>query len=258
MVISKKYDHLTVEVYRDRADLGAAAAQQVGETLIGLIREKGEARIVFASAASQNEFLSGLCEYPGIDWSKVTAFHQDEWVGVPMDRDYSFGGFIKRKLFDVVHPGTVCYLDGMAADMAAECDRYGRILTEKPLDIIILGVGENGHIAFNEPHEADFNDPKIMKLITLDERCRQQQKNDFGFASIDDVPRMGVTVTIPVIRKAGHVFVVVPGARKSEAVAAALTGPVSENCPASILRTMDSAALLLDMDAAGQVEELSG
>ena len=248
MPIIKTVDSLQVEVYPNRDEMGKAAAETAAAVLNAAISKKGEARVVFASAVSQSDFLRHLSEMP-IDWTKVTAFHQDEWVGVAMDAEISFCRFMKHYLFDIVHPGTAHYIDGMA-DKDAECERYGKLLTEKPIDLFIVGIGENGHIAFNEPHEADFNDPKVMKVITLDEQCRIQQKNDFKFANIEDVPEYGITVTIPVILSAEHVLVVVPTARKAEAVAATLTGPISEQCPASILRHKTGAILYLDTDAA--------
>jgi len=256
MSVVKMIDNLRVEVHPNRDEMGRAAAIAAAKALNAAIAEKGEARAVFASAASQSDFLRHLCQ-EDIDWSKVTGFHQDEWVGVSMDKEYCFGWFIKKYLFDLVNPGTVHYLDGTAADMEAECARYAELLTEKPVDLIVLGVGENGHIAFNEPHEADFNDPKVMKIMTLDEKCRIQQKNDFKFASMDDVPTNGVTVTIPFIMSVENVITVVPTVRKAEAIAEALTGQIWEKCPASILRQKEGAILYLDTDSASETSILN-
>ena len=256
MPIVKKIDSLHVEVHPNRDEMGKAAATRAADLINRAIKSNGEARVVFASAASQSDFLRHLCDF-AIDWSKVTGFHQDEWVGVSTDKEYCFSWFIRKYLFDIVNPGNVHFLDGMADDMEAECERYARLLTEKPIDLIVLGIGENGHIAFNEPHEADFNDPKIMKIISLDEKCRIQQKNDFKFASMDDVPTHGVTVTIPLIMGALNAITVVPTIRKADAVYDTLTGPIWEKCPASILRRKENAFLYLDTDSASKATVLN-
>jgi len=255
MPIVQLIDSLRVEVYPNRDEMGKAAAVVAADVINNAIAKNGESRVVFASAASQSDFLKHLSGLK-IDWSKVVGFHQDEWVGVSMDKEYCFGRFIKKHLFDIVNVGTAHYLDGMAVDIDLECDRYAKLLAEKPVDLIILGIGENGHIAFNEPHEADFNDPKAMKIITLDEKCRIQQKNDFGFSSIDEVPTNGITVTIPFIMAVKNVITIVPTMRKAEAVANTLGGPISEKCPASILRKKAGATLYLDEDSASDAPEL--
>lgn len=248
-VIHKQYDNLMVEIYENRELMGKAAAEAVAAKICELQKEKDEVRIVFASAPSQKEFLEHLSRNPDIDWKKVVAFNQDEWVGVSLEEDHSFGKFIKEKLYDIVHPGKCYFINGMN-DMEEECERFGKLLTEKKIDIICLGVGENGHIAFNEPHEADFNDPKILKTIKLDERCRIQEFNDFNFASIDDVPTHGVTVTIPTILSVENIYTIVPSKRKAEAIKNALEGEITENCPASVLRRANRATLFMDYDAA--------
>ena len=248
--IVKTVGELRIVMLPDRKSLGAAAANAMGAKMKEIISAKGGVRVVFASAASQMEFLENLILYPGIDWSKVTAFHQDEWVGVSIDKPYNFANFIKRNLYDKVSPGVVHNIDAMA-DVDAECARYTALLKEQPIDIICLGVGENAHIAFNEPHEADFNDPLFMKCITLDERCRIQQKNDFGFDSIDDVPKQGITMTIPALMGCENIYVIVPGPRKAEAIGNSLTKEISEKYPASVLRTSSAATLFLDRDSAG-------
>ena len=252
----KQFDKLKVQVYPNRDEMGKAAAGSVAARIREIIGQKGEIRIVFASAPSQLDFLNYLCEAPGIDWSKVTAFHQDEYMGASMEDEYSFARFIREQVADKVHPGKFHYMNGKNADIEGECKRYAALISEKPIDIVCLGIGENGHIAFNEPHEADFNDPRLVKEIRLDEKCRNQQYHDFGFASLDDVPRYAITMTIPAITGAHHLFCVVPTDRKAEAVKTALTGPVTEKCPSSVLRTHDSAVLFLDRDAAQFVEEL--
>ena len=252
----KKVDLLNVTVSATREDLGKRAALDVSAKIKEIIEQNGSVRIIFASAASQLEFLNHLKTDPDIDWSKVTAFQQDEWAGVPVDDPRSFSRFMREHLFNSVKPGNVFYLDG-SADPDFECERYGALLMQEPIDIIILGIGENGHIAFIEPHEADFSDARMMKKITLDDVCRQQQFHDFGFASIEDVPEYGLTITIPLIMKAAHIFVVVPGQRKALAVKHTLEWEVSERCPATILRTASNATLYLDKDSAALAESLN-
>lgn len=253
MLIEERiYGKMNVKTFDTRDNMGKAAADEMGRVLCNIISQHGQARVIFASAPSQSEFLAHLCKHKDIDWSKVIAFHQDEWVGVPFEKEYSFGNFIKKNLFDVVHPGETHFVNGMV-DMETECDRYAALISEKPIDIICLGIGENGHTAFNEPHEADFNDPKIMKTIALDERCRNQQYNDFGFASLDDVPKHGITVTIPTIMKCKYKYVIVPSARKAEAVRNTLYGEISEKCPASILREADNASMFIEEGSASML-----
>lgn len=249
-VLKRDFDKLHVEVYSNRKELGQAAAKQVAEKIRECIAAKGEARVVFASAPSQLEFLQELVKEEGIDWAKVEAFNQDEYIGATLSDAHSFGKFIKEVLYDKVHPGTIHFIDGTAADVDAECERYASLLQEKEIDIICLGVGENGHVAFNEPHEADFNDPKALKTITLDEKCRVQQFHDFGFRTMADVPDKGVTITIPLIMQAANLYCMVPTERKAEAIKDMLLGPVDEKCPASVLRLHDAAVLYLDCDSA--------
>lgn len=251
-VLERKCDELTVKQYENRDQMGKAAAEAVGAKICELLEQQDEVRIVFACAPSQDEFLYYLCRYEGIDWSRVVAMHQDEWVGVEIDQPHSFAGFLKKYLIDIVHPGKFHLINSLN-DAEAECERYGNLLTEKGIDIICLGVGENGHTAFNEPHEADFNDPKIMKIIQIDERCRQQQFNDFDFETIDDVPTHGITITIPAIMAARNIYCMVPGIRKAEAVHNVLLGEICEQCPSSVLRRAPHATLFLDADSASML-----
>lgn len=249
-VLKRDFDKLHVEVHSNRNELGTAAATQVVEKIKACIATKGEARVIFASAPSQLELLQELRQAEGIDWTKVVAFNQDEYIGASLTDAHSFGKFIKEELYDMVHPGTIHFIDGRAADVDAESERYATLLEEREIDIICLGVGENGHVAFNEPHEADFNDPKVLKTITLDEKCRVQQFHDFGFPTMADVPEKGVTITIPVIMKAANLYCMVPSERKAEAVRELLLGEISEKCPASVLRLHDACVLFLDADSA--------
>jgi glucosamine-6-phosphate deaminase len=230
--------------------MGKAAGQSVAEKMREILRKKQGLSIVFASAPSQNEFLKELSQSPGIDWSKVTTFHLDEYVGLSSEAPESFGHFLWVELFDKVHPGNVYYLNGMAEDLEAECKRYAALLKEHPLDIACIGIGENGHLAFNDPPFADFQDPLLVKIVELDLVSRQQQVRDGCFKSLQEVPKKAITLTIPTILSAKFISCMVPGPTKAEAVKKTLEGSISMSCPASILRTHHEAVLFLDTDSA--------
>ena len=233
-------------MYDTRKAMGAAAGEEASAYLRNLLRTKDEIYMVFAAAPSQNEFLSAVAASDGIDWKRVHALHMDEYIGLPDDAPQRFGNFLMRMIFGRKPFRNVNLMKSEAGD----CARYSSLLKAAPIDIVSLGIGENGHIAFNDPHEARFDDPETVKVTTLDDICRQQQVNDGEFASIDLVPEHALTMTIPALMACMTVVGVVPHERKAEAVRNALTGPVSESCPASILRTHDDAVLFLDKDAA--------
>lgn len=249
-IMSLIVDRLGVEVHVDRLAMGQAAAQQVANLMRSLVASQGSISMVFAAAPSQNEFLMKLSEEEGIDWSRVTAFHLDEYVGLADNAPQRFGDFLKRNIFDKVNFANVHYLNGNAQDLDTECSRYASLLREHPLDIACIGIGENGHIAFNDPHVADFEDPQAVKVVSLDERCRLQQVHDGCFAELDAVPTHALTLTVPAIVTARWVYCMVPGASKQGAVQATLEGPVSTKCPASVLRRHPRATLFLDSESA--------
>ncbi len=229
--------------------MGIAAAEQVGQKVKEIIAEKGSVSMAFAAAPTQDEFLTELCNIRELDWSKVIGFHLDEYIGLPEGAPQSFRRFLDDNIFHKVYPGQVYYLNGNAKDLPSECDRYSRLLKDHPLDIACIGIGENGHIAFNDPHVADFCDPHWVKVVDLDEKCRRQQVNDGCFPGINDVPQNALTLTIPAIMSARYIYCIVPGPSKQEAVKSTLEGPISTDCPASILRTHPSAGLFIDRDA---------
>jgi glucosamine-6-phosphate deaminase len=237
-------------IYPNRAAMGAAAAEAGAEALRDAIRTKGKASAIFASAPSQEEFLQGIAVAQGIDWSKVTAFHLDEYIGLPGNAPQAFAQFLRDRVFDRVRPGTVHYLDGNAPDPEAECARYSKLLSETPPDVAFIGIGENGHIAFNDPHVADFADPASVKVVELDARSREQQVHDGCFATLDVVPHAALTVTVPAIVAAPRLLCMVPGPTKAEAVRNTLRGPIETKCPASILRRHPNATLFIDEQAA--------
>ena len=235
-----------VSVYDSRTAMGAAAAQAVSRHIRALLDRQPKIRMIFAAAPSQNEFLDALVADTSIDFSRIEAFHMDEYVGLPDDAPQGFGNFLRRGLFDRVSFGAVHFLNGNAPDIQAECDRYAALLNEAPIDIVCLGIGENGHIAFNDPAVADLNDPLDVKLVSLDEICRNQQVHDGCFAALDLVPRTALTLTVPRLCRAGAHFCIVPAAAKREAVSRTIFGPITSDCPATALRTCRQARLFLD------------
>lgn len=243
---------MLVRVYKNRSQLGAAAGREAAAAIRALLASKAQVRIVFAAAPSQNEFLAELAAAPDLDWSRITAFHMDEYIGLPEGSPQSFGTFLREALFDKVRPGTVHYLSP-AASPEAECKRYGRLLAEAPIDIVCLGIGENGHLAFNDPPVADFNDPLPVKLVVLDEVCRNQQVHDGCFPSLAEVPQQALTLTIPVLLSAQWLFCMVPGASKRGAVTRTLHESISTACPSTILREHGDCRMFVDTDSFGAV-----
>ena len=243
-------NQLKVKIFRDRKEMGEAAGWAVAEKMREILKSKKPLSMVFASAPSQNEFLEELGQSLGIDWSEVTALHLDEYVGLSSEAPQSFAHFLREKLFEKVHPGRVFYLNGMAGDLEAECQRYVTLLKKHPLDIACIGIGENGHLAFNDPPFADFHDLYLVKIVELDTISRKQQVHDGCFQSLKDVPEKAITLTIPAILSASFIYCMVPGPTKAEAVRRAIQGPISTSCPASILRTHSNAILFLDEDSA--------
>lgn len=253
-VRAMRVDDLDVRVYADRTALGMAAAADVASAVREALAVRGRVRIAFAAAPSQEEFLAALAETPGLDWSRLTAFQLDEYVGLPEEAPQRFGQFLRSRLFDRVRPGEVHLIGATesADQAAAECRRYAALVDAAPLDIVCLGIGENGHLAFNDPPVADFRDPERVKLVELDAACRRQQVNDGCFPSLDQVPTHAITLTIPTLLGGNRLVCVVPGPTKKEAVRRTLSEPVSTACPASILRTHPACTLYLDPESFGE------
>lgn len=244
-----KCDQLIIKKYATRQEMGAAAAADAEKVIAQIIREKGCVNMIFAAAPSQNEMLQNLLNSNCIDWSKVNAMHMDEYVGLPEGSAQSFGAYLNDHIFSNKNFKSVHYIRGAAEDPQAECARYTEILRQHPVDVVCLGIGENGHIAFNDPWVAEFQDEKAVKVVQLDEMCRNQQVNDGCFPAIDDVPTHAITLTIPSLLAAKHLFCVVPAATKAEAVKNTVYGPITEACPASIMRTHGAACLYCDADS---------
>ena len=246
-------DKLSVKVYTTCEEMGKAAAIDVENKIKELLEEKEFINMIFAAAPSQTAFLGELIARDGIEWPRINAFHMDEYIGLPQDAPQGFGNFLKRHLFDSVPFCQVFYMEG-SAPADKECERYATLLVDYPPDIVCLGIGENGHIAFNDPHVADFNDPLYIKVVSLDEICRQQQVNDKCFARIEEVPTHALTLTVPALVLAPYMYCVVPFNSKAQAVYNTIQGEISENCPASILRTKQDAILYLDKDSSALLD----
>jgi glucosamine-6-phosphate deaminase len=229
--------------------MGASAAEDIKARILSLLAEKDTVNMIFAAAPSQNEVLAALAADGDIPWERINAFHMDEYIGLPAGAPQAFGEFLKAHIFGLVPFGSVSLLDVTAADPEAECDRYAALLRDYPADIVVMGIGENGHIAFNDPPVADFSDPKAVKAVALDEVCRNQQVHDGCFARLDDVPTTAITLTVPTLFAGKHLFCIVPASTKARAVYATLCGDIGESCPATILRRHGSAVLYLDGDS---------
>ena len=244
-----KKDLLTVNVYETRAEMGASAAADIKARILALLETKETINMIFAAAPSQNEVLASLALDREIPWERVNAFHMDEYIGLSPDAPQGFGNFLKAHIFGLAPFRSVNYIDIAAEDPEAECARYAALLAQYPTDIVVMGIGENGHIAFNDPPVADFEDPKAVKPVLLDEICRNQQVNDGCFASIGDVPKYAITLTVPTLFAGDHLFCIVPAATKAAAVRATLCGEIGESCPATVLRRHQNAVLYLDGDS---------
>lgn len=243
-------DKLRVKIFENRTLMGEDAALDIKNKIKELLDKKAEINMIFAAAPSQNDVLKSLVEDESIEWNRVNAYHMDEYIGLDKNAPQGFGNFLKDHIFGLVPFKSVNYIDIAALDPEKEADRYAKLLSENPTDIVVMGIGENGHIAFNDPPVADFNDSRLVKPVKLDEICRNQQVNDGCFASIDDVPTHAMTLTVPALMSAPYQFCIVPAPTKANAVYETLNGTVDEHCPASILRMKENAVLYLDADSA--------
>ena len=239
----------SIKVYDAREEMGRNAAEEAGETLRKFIREKKEVNCIFAAAPSQNEFLKYLV-LQEVEWSKVNVFHMDEYIGLEKGDVRSFSSFLIEKIFGKFHFKSVNTINGDAKNINREIERYSNLLNTFPVDITFMGIGENGHIAFNDPHIANFHDVELMKIVDLDLKCRMQQVHDGCFQDIDQVPKYAVTLTIPALMRAEKVFCVVPSETKAEAVKNTIMGEISVKCPATIMRRHFDSTLFLDNDSA--------
>ena len=243
-------DQLPVSVYATNEALGAAAAAEAAEIIRAAVAARGVANIIIATGNSQLTFLAALRALPGVPWAAVNVFHMDEYVNLPPGHAASFPAFLRRHLLDYVQVKEFFPVPGAGTDPAAACREYEAQLRSHPADLCALGIGENGHLAFNDPPFAFFQDPVWVKVIQLDERSRLQQVGEGHFRDLDEVPTHAITVTIPGLLSAKRVLAIVPEARKADAVTQSLTGPITEDCPGSILRRTPQAHLFLDSESA--------
>jgi glucosamine-6-phosphate deaminase len=246
-------DKLTVNIYETRKEMGDAAAADIKACIAKMLSEKAEINMIFAAAPSQNEVLAALANDKEIEWNRVNAYHMDEYIGLDKSAPQGFGNFLKAHIFGIAPFKSVNYIDISATDPEAECARYEALLRENPTDIVVMGIGENGHIAFNDPPVADFNDTKLAKPVKLDEICRNQQVNDGCFAKIEDVPTHAITLTVPALMSAKYNFCIVPAKTKAWAVNETINGTIDEHCPASVLRTKENAVLYIETDSASML-----
>lgn len=252
LVSAFRVDELDVRVFATPAELGEAAAEDAAAAIRAAVDERGQANAMFATGNSQFAFLGALTARTDVPWDRVTGFHMDEYVGMDDTHAASFARYMRERLVEVAHPAVFHYVDG-TSDAAVECARYSALLRAHPLDLCCLGFGENGHLAFNDPPFADFDDPEDVKQIELDDASRRQQVGEGHFPTLDNVPRTALTVTIPALLRARRVLAIVPEARKADAVRRALEEPIATSCPASVLRRIPQATLYLDEASASNI-----
>jgi glucosamine-6-phosphate deaminase len=247
---TRTVDGATVHVLPDVAAMARSAADEALAVMQAAVASRGTVHVMFATGNSQLAFVHALVhETAGVPWADTVVFHMDEYVGVGPDHPAGFQRWIRERIVEPARPKAAFYVEGLG-DAEAKCRRYSDLLRQYPLDLCCLGVGENGHLAFNDPPVADFADRRDVKVVELEAACRVQQVNEGHFPGLDDVPAQAITVTIPALLRAGRVLAVVPEARKAEPVARALTGPVTTACPASALRTIPHATIYLEPDSA--------
>ncbi len=239
-------DLLRVEVHPDRETMGLHAARRASRIIRETAQRKGTVNVMFAAAPSQLDLFAALLADERVPWESINTFHMDEYLGLPADAPQGFGNFLKRELFDQKPFASVHLMPFSAENPEEACRAYAAVLQAYPLDLVCMGIGENGHIAFNDPPDARFDEPETVKVVELEHQCRQQQVNDGCFSSLDEVPTHALTVTIPALMSAPSIVCVVPGPTKSAAVVHMLSNSVTTDCPASILRTHRDAVLYLD------------
>lgn len=240
----------TVHVHADASALARAAADEAAAVLRAAVEARGVAHAMFATGNSQLDFVHELVQAtPGVPWSDAVVFHMDEYVGAGPDHPAGFQRWIRQRITEPARPKAAYYVEGLG-DPAEACARYAALLERYPLDLCCLGIGENGHLAFNDPPVADFADPLDVKVVELDHACRAQQVNEGHFPTLGDVPAEAITVTIPALLRAGRVLAIVPEARKARPVHDALTGPITTACPASALRTSAHVSIHLEPESA--------
>ncbi|MDZ8053542.1 MAG: glucosamine-6-phosphate deaminase [Aulosira sp. ZfuVER01] len=243
-------DKLTVQIYNTEAEMAQDVAEIAQQYLHKLLQQQDSATVLLATGNSQLKFLDALIALGGVDWSRIILFHLDEYLGISSDHSASFRRYLRERVEQRVNPQQFHYLEGDTLQPLAECDRYTKLLQAQPIDLCCLGVGENGHLAFNDPSVADFQDPYRVKLVKLDSVNRQQQVKTGHFPNLESVPQYAFTVTLPLICSAKKIICLAPEKRKANVVKDILQGSINTKCPASILRQQAQAMLFLDINSA--------
>jgi glucosamine-6-phosphate deaminase len=252
-VRSLRVGTLVIEAYKSTEAMGHAAAESAARRLRELAASSETVGVIFATGASQMTTLDALTSIPGLPWDKVVGFHMDEYLGISDQHRASFRRFLRERLTDKVKMRHFYGIDGTAADAGETCWKYAELLRQYRPQLCLLGIGENGHLAFNDPAEADFNDPLDIKIVSLDEQCRQQQVNEGWFASVPEVPKHAITLTIPALLRVPRLIASVPGARKAHIVRRTLTEEISTRCPATIMRNNSNTTIYLDPASAAEL-----
>jgi glucosamine-6-phosphate deaminase len=245
---------LRVEIHPTREAAGAAAAEAAAERLRELQKIRSEIAVIFATGASQFCTLEALTQMPGLPWDRIRGFHMDEYIGIAADHPASFRRYLRERLTSKVAMKEFHEIDGSASDPEKTAADYAARLRAAEPQLCLLGIGENGHLAFNDPPVADFADPLDAKIVPLDDDCKQQQVAEGWFATLADVPQAAITLTIPALMRVPRLIASVPGPRKATIVRRALTEPISAACPATILRTHPAATLYLDANSASELD----
>ena len=246
-------DLLLISIYPTNKDMGMAAAEEAADIMRQAIQARGKANIILATGNSQLSFLEALSAYQDLDWSCVNIFHMDEYVGIPANHPASFPLFLHLHIIDKVKPKRFYPIVGQTGNPEETCRRYEQLLRQNPADLCVLGIGENGHLAFNDPPLARFDEPKWVQIVTLAESCKRQQVGEGHFQSTEDVPSQAISLSIPALLAARRVLAIVPESRKADIVVQTLNSPISPLIPASILRQTSHAHLYLDPDSAARV-----
>jgi glucosamine-6-phosphate deaminase len=247
-------EKLKVEVHASREAAGAAAAKASAEALKKLAASGKNVAVVFATGASQIDALKALTTIPGLPWKQVDGFHMDDYVGLPLDHPASFRAYLEEKLVKRVPMNSFAHIDGLAPDPEQTCRDYAKQLRAANPQLCLLGIGENGHLAFNDPGEADFNDPLDVKIVHLDEPCRRQQADEGWFKSVAEIPKTAITVTMPALFRVPKLVLSVVGTRKANIIRRTFDDPITTACPSTILRTHPDATIFMDREAAAQVK----
>lgn len=246
IIRSLQVGKLNVEAYESTEAMGRAAADSAAESLRALAAQNDTVGVIFATGASQMSTLDALTSIPGLPWGKVVGFHMDEYLGIPDDHRASFRRYLRERLTSKVKMRQFYGVDGTSGNPEGTCRKYAELLRQHNPQLCLLGIGENGHLAFNDPAEADFEDPLDIKIVSLDTECRQQQVNEGWFDSLAEVPKQAITLTIPTLLRVSRLIATVPGERKAHIVHRTLTEEISTRCPATIMRNHPNTTVYLD------------